>query len=158
VSDATLNYYDGTTSDPHDPFFPFAAKACLTSSTVSVRSFPSFCNTSPSKGMSLQRLKNSVCQGHKRHDHLVELKWENCFNLTHFTLNLRRTGRQLLLWATLGTWWTESLKKKGQNTFKWLIQLMSHTFGKRGETEELIILRNLTFKNILGHSSWLKKT
>lgn len=57
----------------------------LTSSMVSIRSFPSLCNTSPSGGMSLQRGSSSVCQGQGKNNKNLwadESTWDQNYRIT----------------------------------------------------------------------------
>ena len=93
------------------------SETCFTWSMVSVRSFPSLCNTSPRHGMSLQRGSSSVFQGRDRNstnsrpDQLdSDIKDTGT---THYRLNLQRIDWQLLLWASLETWVIKSLEKTG---------------------------------------------
>lgn len=105
----------------------------LTSSMVSIRSFPSRCNTSPSGGMSLQRGSSSVCQGQGKNNKnpwADESTWDQNYSITSDCTFLPRLTKNRLAAFTVGVSGNFSdkipVENKRQNDFFFLNESFSY--------------------------------
>lgn len=83
----------------HHLCVPCLADVRITCRTVSVRSFPSACNTSANKGTSFHRGNSSVC----REEHFSHVRWWLEKLVSCFYVDLQRKNWQLLLLVSLET-------------------------------------------------------